>query len=343
MRTLIIMAAYTTDEQAVIDRFASDDIPPTTGSVGDVALINIVSQNTVRQKSSKLAFRVRTTGECANELSATINAYKDDFDLYMVELYKWFALPAVAAPDLELRIARTIEKRIRGNLERERAYMDRKQKCIEEIKSVDNRTGEPGAAARMGIDDVPSKPPVTIEIPSGTHVIRFKDNEPKTAKEKYVVFSYMELDDVDSGDSESIPGAEAILKIHGVFDEYAAAKDRSDQMHSMMRHKHLETVIGVLDAWLTIPPPEEAPISYGNDEHDAIYKDRWSTSQKIGVDAVKAYHAERDVHRELEADSGAESTRDAMRAGAGSSSYDVESAGTAEDDPAQTGLMDSLD
>lgn len=339
------MSTYTTDEQAVIDRFASDDAPPVGGKAGEVAFINIVSQNTPRQKSSKLAFRVRTTGESADELSPTVKMFKDDFDLYMVELYKWFALPAVSLPDIELRIARTIEKRIRCNLERERAYMDRKQKCINEIKSVDNRTGEPGAAARMGLEDLDQvqqqqqqQPKTTIEIPSGTQVIRFKDNEPTAAKEKYVVFSYLELTSADDdGDDGGIPGAEAVLKIHGVFDEYAVAKDRSDQMHSMMRHKHLETVVGVLDAWLTIPPPEEAPVSYGNDEHDAIYKDRWSTSQKIGVDAVKAYHAERDLHRELEADSGAESTRDAMRGGQGGA------ASSSSDAAAAAPAMDSLD
>lgn len=293
---------YTEDELAFIERFTANDEPP-NASAPMVGLINLVGATT-RQKSASTMFRLRTVGDTVDDLNTVVKRFTDEFDMHVVELYKWFPVPAVDLPDLELQMARAVEHRIRENILKERAFDDRKQRCIADIrKQVDG--GKPLQAAREGIEDDAAaaavKPPkkTHIDIPKDAKRIRIKDHEPSGAREQYVVFSFLELDPAVG----AIEGADAIVKIHGVFATNEEAKERSDTMHKMMRHKHLETCIGVLDAWLRIPPPEDAPVTYNDEEHDAIYKERWGAAQQQGIDAVKAFHEERNLAKELEADS----------------------------------------
>lgn len=290
---------YTEDERQFIERFTANDEPP-NASAPLVGLINLVSATT-RQKSTATMFRLRTVGDTVDDLNSVVTRFKDEFDMHVVELYKWFPVPAVDLPDLELRMARAVEHRIRENILKERAFDDRKQRCIADIRKQEDG-GKPLQAAREGIDDdavasLPKK--VLIDIPKDAKRIRIKDFEPSGGNEKYVVFSFLELDDA----ATAIEGVDVIVKIHGVFAKNEEAKERSDTMHKMMRHKHLETCIGVLDAWLRLPPPEDVSVTYNDDEHDAIYKDRWGAAQQQGIDAVKAFHEERNLAKELVDDS----------------------------------------
>lgn len=298
MPQAVIMTAYTSEEQAFIDRFAADDDPPSS-SAPRVALVNMITPTT-RQKTAGIAWRLRTTGTDVEDVQHVVNKYKDDFDMYMIELYKWFPIPATYLDDIDMLMAKAIEKRIRDNVQKELAYETRKRECIEDIKTQDG-AGEPKAAVRRGIDDYSASPTTKVapafEIPLDANVMRFSDHEPSTSKEKYVVFSYLEI---EKESSVSIPGVEVIVKIHGVYESMDAASDRSESMHKMMRHKHLETCIGVLDAWLSIPPPTDAPTHFGNKEHDAIYEGRWSEKQKIEIEAVKAFHAHKSLLQEID-------------------------------------------
>lgn len=282
---------YTPAEQAHIAKFAADDEPPSS-SAPKVALVNMVT-STTRQKSAYVAFRVRAVGDDPDDLHAVVNKYKDDFDMYMIELYKWFPVPANFASDMEILMANAIEKRIRDNIEKERDYEERKKKTIEEMKSQDvAEGGAPTPAAKLDLSDIPEPKKASIDIPKNANIIRFKDLEPSTKKDKYVVFSFLEI---EKGCSADIPGVEAIVKIHGIYDDEESAKDRSDTMHKMMRHKHLETCIGVMDAWLTIPPPKDIQPTYDNKEHNDIYDGRWSEKQKKEVQAVYAYHEHKEI------------------------------------------------
>lgn len=294
---------YTDAERAFIERFTADDEPP-NASAPRVGLINLVGQST-RQKSASTMFRLRTVGDTVDDLNSVAKRFTDEFDMHGVELYKWFPVPAVDLPDLELQMARAVEHRIRENILKERAFDDRKQRCIADIRKPD-ADGKPLEAAREGLDGdvavataatvaVAPPPKARIDIPKDAKRIRIKDHEPSGAREQYVVFSFLELEAANA-----IEGVQFIVKIHGVFATNEEAKDRSDTMHKMMRHKHLETCIGVLDAWLRLPPPDDAPVTYNDEQHDAIYKDRWGTAQQQGIDAVKAFHEERDLAKALE-------------------------------------------
>lgn len=287
------MSVFTEAEQKTIDRFLLEDSPP-SASAPKFMLINVAT-NTTRQKSSQPAIRVRTSGDSKDELAHVIDNFKDDFDLFMVPLYEWFIVPGNDDPRIDLLMARALEDRIRENLEKEREYANRKERCIEDIKKQNELTekgiehaGEPGKAALEDLKPVEKRE--SDPLPSGGRVMRMKDFEPATKKENYVVFSFLET-------KETIEGTRFMIKVHGIFSNMDDARHRSEAMHKMPRHRHLETCIGVLDAWLTIPPPEDAEHIYNDTAHDDIYKDRWSEKQKAEIAAVYAYHEARDLEK----------------------------------------------
>ncbi|KAJ1624647.1 hypothetical protein T492DRAFT_1124282 [Pavlovales sp. CCMP2436] len=174
---------YTDDEQAFIERFAAGDAPPNPMRV---ALMNVVTPDGDRQKSSALAIRVRVGGAEAEEFSS-VAKYTDDFDLYMVDLYDWMAIPAVDLPDIKLRMAQALELRILNSMAQERAYNERKAECIASMK-LPGATGEPIEAMSRGLNPpapAPAAPP--SGVPAGAMVHRFADHEPSSMREKYVV------------------------------------------------------------------------------------------------------------------------------------------------------------
>lgn len=294
------------DRAAFIDRFLTKDDPPSSSSP-HYGLLNMVSPTT-RQKSERTSFRLRTSGETPEELSAVLNMFKSDFDLYMVELYKWFCIPPqLEDADSDFKMAQLIEYRIRENLEREIAFHKRKEACIEDIRRQEElkKMGSAGPgnhcpAALEGLDaddekDGTMRKANIFESHKPAQVIRAKDCERISKRDEFIVFSFMEV----PHDNPYGLKAAALVKIHGVFDDHAEAMEHSKCVHQTFCHKHFETCVALTDVWLSVPPPEDAPVTYGDDEHDAIYKDRWSKKQKAEIQAVHDYHNKRGESKEL--------------------------------------------
>lgn len=294
------------DNDKLIQRFLLVDAPPKVNAP-TMALVNITTPTTT-QKSVHTAIRVRVG--CSKDDAARrsfIELHSSKFDTYLVPMYKWFCVPDPDAEDCELQMAKALKERIRENLQKEVDFMRRKQQCMKDIEHQNELAkqgtptqGEPMAAAREGLEDyVPPepKPKPDIEIGPETTTMRFEDEEPRN-REKFVVFSVMDLEG-------KIPGADVMIKLHAICDSSEEAEAQCNLSHQCATHKHVETCIGVLDAWLQLPPPEEVKVTYGDEQHDAIYKDR---DKPQLVEAVKAYHENKNLEDELLSDARGELT-----------------------------------
>lgn len=276
----------------LVDRMLVDD-EPFEGDAYAFVVCNLLDATT-RQRATHPTMRVRARCATLLEARAVAAEIADMFDTYIVAMRAWFTLPPVA--DADGAMACALDAQVRANLQREIDTLKRRDDLIaaaregrppppeHDVRVADSDQSAAESARHDEANEAATPPPPPAP-PHGGRIVHADRCEDVAG---FVVFSSF------APPPGAVPGASAMVKIHHVADDEVTALRAAREMHRDVRTRHTETSVARMGAWLRVPPPESAPTTYDDPEHDAIYAEKAELDAK--VKAVKRFHEERAMH-----------------------------------------------